>query len=243
MDEPQVWVVTGASRGIGAAIARRAAAEGHRVALLARGEQVETVASSLGPHTQGIRCDVADQSSIEAAFEQVLQRFGDVNVLVNNAGLHLGGKLKRLALDDWQAVLDVNLTGALAVAKAAVPHFSAGDSLINIGAVVGFRGFPGDVAYASSKAGMAGMTRALAIEWAPKGVTANLVIPGLVLTEMTQGLSDTALESMRKQIPMGRFAEPEEIADVVYWVSRSRYMTGAVVPVEGGLLSSFGVLG
>ncbi|MEO1080673.1 MAG: SDR family oxidoreductase [Pseudomonadota bacterium] len=243
MDEPQVWVVTGASRGIGAAIARRAASEGHNVALLARGETVETVAAELGAHALGIRCDVADQNSIDAAFVQVLERFGAVNVLVNNAGLHRGGKLKRLALDDWQAVLDVNLTGALAVAKAAAPHFSDGDSLINIGAVVGFRGFPGDVAYASSKAGMAGMTRALAIEWAPKGITANLVIPGLVLTEMTQGLSDTALESMRKQIPMGRFAEPSEIADVVYWVSRSRYMTGAVVPVEGGLLSSFGVLG
>ncbi|MEM1189283.1 MAG: SDR family NAD(P)-dependent oxidoreductase [Pseudomonadota bacterium] len=243
MDEPQVWVVTGASRGIGAAIARRAASEGHYVALLARGETVESVAAELGSHALGIRCDVADQNSIDAAFVQVVERFGTVNVLVNNAGLHRGGKLKRLALDDWQAVLDVNLTGALAVAKAAVPHFSDGDSLINIGAVVGFRGFPGDVAYASSKAGMAGMTRALAIEWASKGITANLVIPGLVLTEMTQGLSDAALESMRKQIPMGRFAQPSEIADVVYWVSRSRYMTGAVVPVEGGLLSSFGVLG
>lgn len=243
MDESQVWVVTGASRGIGEAIARRAILEGHRVALLARGEQVEAVAKALGENALAVRTDVADTASVTAAFERILDHFGNVNVLVNNAGLHRGGKLKRLALDAWQEVLDVNLTGALAVTKAAAPYFSDGDSLINIGAVVGFRGFPGDVAYASSKAGMAGMTRALAIEWAPKGITANLVIPGLVLTEMTQGLSDTALESMRKQIPMGRFAEPHEIADVVYWVSRSRYMTGAVVPVEGGLMSSFGVMG
>lgn len=243
MDESQVWVVTGASRGIGEAIARRAIVEGHRVALLARGEQVETVAQSLGENALAVRTDVADLDSITAAFEKIIAHFGDVNVVVNNAGLHRGGKLKRLGLDAWQDVLDVNLTGALAVAKAAVPHFTEGDSLINIGAVVGFRGFPGDVAYASSKAGMAGMTKALAIEWAPKGITANLVIPGLVLTEMTQGLTETALESMRKQIPMGRFADPNEIADVVYWVSRSRYMTGAVVPVEGGLMSSFGVMG
>ncbi|MEM6605216.1 MAG: SDR family oxidoreductase [Pseudomonadota bacterium] len=243
MDEPQVWVVTGASRGIGAAIARRATAEGHKVALLARGEQVESVAASLGENALGMRCDVSSQASVTSAIDQVLERLGGVNVLVNNAGLHRGGKLKRLSLDDWQAVLDVNLTGALSVAKAVVPHLDSGDSLINIGAVVGFRGFPGDVAYASSKAGMAGMTRALAIEWAPKGITANLVIPGLVLTEMTEALSENALEAMRKQIPMGRFADPEEIADVVYWVSRSRYMTGAVVPVEGGLMSSFGVLG
>lgn len=239
----QVWVVTGASRGIGEAIARRAVHEGHRVALLARGEQVESVAASLGENALGVRTDVSDVASINAAFAKILDHFGDVNVVVNNAGLHRGGKLKRLSLDDWQDVLDVNLTGALAVAKAAVPYFSEGDALINIGAVVGFRGFPGDVAYASSKAGMAGMTRALAIEWAPKGITANLVIPGLVLTEMTQGLTETALESMRKQIPMGRFADPSEIADVVYWVSRSRYMTGAVIPVEGGLMSSFGVMG
>lgn len=243
MDESQVWVVTGASRGIGKAIAHRAIAEGHRVALLARGEDVEAVAQSLGDRALGVRADVSDLTSITVAFAKIIDHFGDVNVVVNNAGLHRGGKLKRLALEDWQDVIDVNLTGALAVAKSAVQHFTAGDSLINIGAVVGFRGFPGDVAYASSKAGMAGMTRALAIEWAPKGITANLVIPGLVLTEMTQGLTDTALESMRNQIPMGRFAEPDEIADVVYWVSRSRYMTGAVIPVEGGLLSSFGVMG
>ncbi len=243
MDEPQVWVVTGASRGIGEAIARRAAAEGHRVALLARGPKVDDIAATLGANALAVRTDVSDRDSISAAFEKILDHFGDVNVVVNNAGLHRGGKLKRLDLDAWQDVLDVNLSGALAVAKAAVPHFSAGDSLINIGAVVGFRGFPGDVAYASSKAGLAGMTRALAIEWAAKGITANLVIPGLVLTEMTQGLSESALESMRGQIPMGRFAQPEEIADVVYWVSRSRYMTGAVIPVEGGLMSSFGVMG
>lgn len=242
MQKPQVWLVTGASRGIGEAIARRAAAEGHRVALLARGEHVKSVAADIGDNALGVCADVSDRESIDAAFETVLAHFGDVNVVVNNAGLHRGGKLKRLELDTFQDVVDVNLTGALAVAKAAVPYFGDGDSLINIGAVVGFRGFPGDVAYASSKAGLAGMTRALAVEWAPLGITANLVIPGLVLTEMTQSLSESALEAMRKQIPMGRFAEPREIADVVYWVSRSRYMTGAIVPCEGGLMSSFGVM-
>jgi 3-oxoacyl-[acyl-carrier protein] reductase len=109
--------------------------------------------------------------------------------------------------------------------------------------VVGFRGFPGDSAYAASKAGLAGLTRALSIEFAARGVTVNLVIPGLVLTEMTSGLSEKALESMRKTIPLGRYGEPGEIAQVVEWVARSRYMTGAFVPVDGGLLSSFGVPG
>ncbi|MFT4768834.1 MAG: 3-oxoacyl-[acyl-carrier protein] reductase, partial [Glaciecola sp.] len=239
MEDSKVWVITGASRGIGAAIARRAAQEGARVALLARGNEVSAVADSLGDQAIAIRTDVSDPTSVADAFAQIIDRFGTVNVVVNNAGVHRGGRLKRLSREHWQEVIDVNLSGALTVAQAAAPYFEKGDSLINIGAVVGFRGFPGDVAYASSKAGLAGMTKALAIELAPKGITVNLVIPGLVLTEMTQGLTETALEAMRKQIPVGRFAEPEEIADVVYWVSNSRYMTGAVVPVEGGLMSSF----
>ena len=109
--------------------------------------------------------------------------------------------------------------------------------------VVGFRGFPGDAAYASSKAGLAGLTRALSIELASRGITVNLVIPGLVLTEMTGALSEKALESMRSRIPMGRYGEPDEIAEVVEWVARSRYMTGAFVPADGGLMSSFGITG
>jgi len=243
MAAPRVWVVTGASRGIGAAIARRAHDAGDRVALLARGTQVEAMAGELGENAIGVRTDVADPASVAAAFAQVTEHFGDVNVVVNNAGVHRGGRLKRLSAEHWQEVLDVNLSGAFNVAQAAAPQLREGDSLINIGAVVGLRGFPGDVAYASSKAGLIGMTRALGIELAATGVTVNLVIPGLVLTEMTGGLSEAALEAMRRQIPMGRFAEPDEIAEVVYWVSGSRYMTGAVIPVEGGLLSSFGVNG
>jgi 3-oxoacyl-[acyl-carrier protein] reductase len=146
-------------------------------------------------------------------------------------------------LDDWDSVIDVNLRGAVNVIRAADPHLSAGSAIINVGAVVGFRGFPGDSAYAASKAGLAGLTRALSIEFAARGITVNLVIPGLVLTEMTSGLSEKALESMRKTIPLGRYGEPGEIAQVVEWVARSRYMTGAFVPVDGGLLSSFGVPG
>jgi 3-oxoacyl-[acyl-carrier protein] reductase len=173
--------------------------------------------------------------------DAVIARFGRVDTLVNNAGVHRGGKVKRLADDAWQEVLQVNLTGAMNMARAALAHMEEGSAIINVGAVVGFRGFPGDAAYASSKAGLSGLTKALAIELAPKAITANLVIPGLVLTEMTSGLTEASLEAMNKQIPMRRFAEEREIAEVVYWVSQSRYMTGACVPVDGGLLSSFGV--
>lgn len=241
MSEQKVWLVTGASRGIGLEVARRVVAAGERVALLARGAAVMDVAEDLGDNALGLQADVSDSASVQAAVDKVLATWGRIDSVVNNAGLHRGGKVGRLAIEDWQAVLDTNLTGALNVISAARSSLSEGGSIVNVGAVVGFRGFPGDAAYAASKAGLAGLTRALAIELAGKGICVNLVIPGLVLTEMTGALSDKALESMRKTVPMGRYGEPQEIAEVIEWVARSRYMTGAFVPVDGGLMSSFGV--
>lgn len=242
MADPRVWVVTGASRGIGAAVARLAIERGDSVALIARGTAVGDLAASLGSAALGVQCDVADAASVAAAIESVVSRFGRVDVLVNNAGVHRGGKVHRLTDEAWQQVLSVNLTGAMNMARAVVPHMGSEAAIVNVGAVVGFRGFPGDSAYASSKAGLSGLTKALAIELAPKGITANLVIPGLVLTEMTSGLSEAALDSMTGQIPLRRLGAEEEIAQVIAWVSESRYMTGANVPVDGGLLSSFGVV-
>ena len=240
--DAKVWVVTGASRGIGAAIATVAAEAGHRVAMVARSESVLSAAQALGEMATGFRCDVADSEAVNATVDQIIEHYGRIDVLVNNAGVHRGGKVHRLTDEAWQEVLQVNLTGAMSMTRATVPHMDAGGAVVNVGAVVGFRGFPGDSAYASSKAGLSGLTKALAIELAPKGITANLVIPGLVLTEMTAELSETALEKMTQQIPMRRFAGDHEIAEVVYWVAQSRYMTGACVPVDGGLLSSFGVV-
>jgi 3-oxoacyl-[acyl-carrier protein] reductase len=243
MSDNRVWLITGASRGIGLAIARRVASAGDRVALLARGDNVVALANELGPNSMACRADVSNAGEVAAAVESVLGRWGRLDVVVNNAGTHRGGKISRLEQDDWQSVLDTNLTGALNVCRAASEHLGEGGAIVNIGAVVGFRGFPGDAAYASSKAGLAGLTRALSIELASRGITVNLVIPGLVLTEMTGALSEKALESMRSRIPMGRYGEPDEIAEVVEWVARSRYMTGAFVPADGGLMSSFGITG
>ena len=240
--DAKVWVVTGASRGIGAAIATVAAEAGHRVAMVARSESVLSAAQALGEMATGFRCDVADSEAVNASVDQIIEHYGRIDVVVNNAGVHRGGKVHRLTDEAWQEVLQVNLTGAMSMTRATLPHMDAGGAVVNVGAVVGFRGFPGDSAYASSKAGLSGLTKALAIELAPKGITANLVIPGLVLTEMTAELSETALEKMTQQIPMRRFAGDHEIAEVVYWVAQSRYMTGACVPVDGGLLSSFGVV-
>ena len=243
MSDNRVWLITGASRGIGLAIARRVASAGDCVALLARGDNVVALANELGPNSMACRADVSNAGEVAAAVESVLGRWGRLDVVVNNAGTHRGGKISRLEQDDWQSVLNTNLTGALNVCKAASELLGEGGAIVNIGAVVGFRGFPGDAAYASSKAGLAGLTRALSIELASRGITVNLVIPGLVLTEMTGALSEKALESMRSKIPMGRYGEPDEIAEVVEWVARSRYMTGAFVPADGGLMSSFGITG
>ncbi|HEY7776520.1 MAG TPA: SDR family oxidoreductase [Kineobactrum sp.] len=201
------------------------------------------MAQELGDNCPACRADVTDVAAVEAAVATVVERWGRIDYVVNNAGLHRGGKIGRIALDAWDSVLDTNLKGAVNMIRAADPHLGEGAAVINIGAVVGFRGFPGDSAYAASKAGLAGLTRALSVEFAKRGITVNLVIPGLVLTEMTGALSERALESMRQTIPLGRYGQPEEIAEVVEWVARSRYMTGAFVPVDGGLMSSFGVPG
>lgn len=243
MSSDKVWLVTGASRGIGLAVAERVLASGDRVAILARGSEIEDIASRLGESCLACRADITRRDQVDEAVSRILAQWGRIDVVVNNAGAHRGGKIDRLSAEDWQTVIDTNLTGALNVITATSAELKAGSAVVNIGAVVGFRGFPGDAAYAASKAGIAGLTRALAIELAPRGISVNLVIPGLVLTEMTGALSEKALESMRKKIPLGRFGEPDEIAEVVEWTARARYMTGAFVPADGGLMSSFGVLG
>jgi 3-oxoacyl-[acyl-carrier protein] reductase len=242
MAKKEVWVVTGASRGIGLAIAQRVAATGDCVALLARGDSVHKLARKLGSHALGVQVDITDEAAVEDAVTEIIRHFGSITRLVNNAGLHRGGRLSKLELSDWQAVIKTNLDGAMLTTRACERVMSGGDSITNIGAVVGFRGFPGDAAYAASKSGLAGLTQALAIEFSPRNINVNLVIPGLVMTEMTAGLSEKALASLTSMVPKGRCAEPDEIAEVVEWVARARYMTGASVPVDGGLMSTFGSL-
>ncbi|MFK7730507.1 MAG: SDR family oxidoreductase [Pseudomonadales bacterium] len=241
MTNSRVWLITGASRGIGRAVAERALSHGDRVVIIARGDAVNDLAKELGDNCIAAQADVSDSKAMLAVADKALAKWGQIDVLVNNAGLHRGGRVSKLKEENWQAVLDTNLTGALNGIRAVEPHMSEGAAIINIGAVVGFRGFAGDAAYAASKAGLSGLTRALAIEFAPRGICVNLVIPGLVLTEMTEALSESALESMRGIIPLGRYGGAEEIAQVIHSVSESRYMTGAFIPVDGGLMSSFGV--
>tara|TARA_B100000965_G_scaffold178615_1_gene149074 strand:- start:45 stop:785 length:741 start_codon:yes stop_codon:yes gene_type:complete len=243
VEADRVWIVTGASRGIGLAVATCAAEAGARVVLLARGQEVTEVAKKCGPQCIGFSCDVTNSEEVKNVVEEIFNSLGRIDVVVNNAGFHRGGKISRLEQKDWKDVLNTNLTGAMNVIQHSSAYLDQGSAIVNVGAVVGFRGFPGDSAYAASKAGLGGLTRALAIELAVKGVTVNMVIPGLVLTDMTRNLSEKALESMRNTIPLKRYGQAQEVAEVVCWVASSTYMTGAFVPVDGGLMSSFGVPG
>lgn len=230
------WFVTGASRGLGLAIARVAAARGHRVALLARGEGVEAVARTIGGEAIGVRADVSDAASVRSAAETVAARWGGVDVLVNNAGLHRGDLIDKVSVADWDDVIATNLSGPFHAVRAVLPHMPPGSAIVNVGAVVGFRGFTGDAAYGSSKAGLAGLTQVLAVELARRGIRVNLVLPGFVSTEMTAGISERARARVVARIPLKREGTPEELAEVVYWVAGSPYMTGSVVATDGGLM-------
>lgn len=234
--EARRWVVTGASRGLGLAIARLAASKGDRVALIARGADIGAQAKALGGEAIGLVADVTDPASVTDACAEVVKQWGGIDVLINNAGLHRGGLLGSLSQDDWQAVLDTNLSGPLNFVRAALPYLGEGGSIVNIGAVVGLRGFAGDAAYGASKAGLAGLTQVLAVELARRGIRVNLVIPGMTSTEMTAGIPARAKAKLVASIPLGREGTAEELADVVWWVAGSPYMTGSIISNDGGLL-------
>ncbi|MFM7784806.1 MAG: SDR family NAD(P)-dependent oxidoreductase [Gammaproteobacteria bacterium] len=232
------WIVTGGSRGVGLAVASLALARGDSVAVFARKVDVPELIALQGPRFLALTTDIADRASIDASVAAVHEAWGGVDVLVNNAGLHRGGKLVRLDPADWDAVLATNLSGPMYCSRAVLALMQPGAAIVNVGAVVGFRGFPGDSAYGASKAGLAGLTRVLAIELAPKNIRVNLVLPGLVITEMTAGLDEKARERLVADIPMRRTGTAEEIAEVIWWVAGSTYMTGAVIPTDGGLMAA-----
>jgi NAD(P)-dependent dehydrogenase (short-subunit alcohol dehydrogenase family) len=235
----QRWVITGGSRGIGLATAKAALSQGDRVAIMARRLDERALRHELGPDALLLTADVTDPPSIVEALSQVRAAWGGLDVLVNNAGLHRGRRLARLETADWDAVLATNLSGPMHCIKAALGLMGDGGSVVNIGAVVGLRGFPGDSPYGASKAGLAGLTQVLAVELAPKNIRVNLVVPGLVMSEMTSEVDGKAMERLLARIPLGRVGRAEEIAEVICWVARSTYMTGAIIPTDGGLMAQF----
>lgn len=230
------WLITGASRGIGRAVAARAIAGGDKVCLLARSDECREAAAQLGTNAIAVKADVADPKAVQIAVGEAVLSFGGIDIVVNNAGVHHGGRVDAVALDDWNATLETNLSGPLHVVRAALPHLRKGSSIVNVGAVVGFRGFPGDSCYGASKAGLAGLTQILSAELAPRGIRANLVVPGFVMSDMTASVSKRARDEIVANIPMGRMGSVEEIADVIWWVAGSSYMTGSVIATDGGLM-------
>lgn len=234
----RTWIVTGGSRGFGRAVAARAAEAGARVAIIARGAEIEAVAREIGGQTIGLVADVGDVTAIRQAIATVVDRWGSIDVLVNNAGLHRGGLIEQIDVNDWSDVLATNISGPFHMIRSVLPHMCETGSIVNVGAVVGFRGFAGDVAYGTSKAGLAGMTQVLAVELARRGIRVNLVIPGFVDTDMTAAITQRARTKLLQRIPLGRTGTAEEIAEVIYWVANASYMTGSVVATDGGLMCS-----
>jgi 3-oxoacyl-(acyl-carrier-protein) reductase len=225
-------LVTGGNRGIGLAIARAFAKQGDRVAVTHRG-------SGAPDGLFGVQCDITDSAAVDAAFGTVEQELGPVEVLVANAGITDDTLLLRMSDEQFERVVDTNLTGAFRCAKRASSKMlrARWGRIIFISSVVGLYGGPGQVNYAASKAGLVGMARSITRELGSRNITANVVAPGFIDTEMTDVLPAARKSEILKAIPAGRLAHPDEVAAAVTWLAgdSAAYITGAVIPVDGGL--------
>ncbi|WP_246166238.1 3-oxoacyl-ACP reductase FabG [Nocardioides psychrotolerans] len=230
--EPRSVLVTGGNRGIGRAIAEAFLAQGDKVA-------VTTRSGGAPEGALDVRCDVTDAAAVEAAFAEVEAAHGPVEVLVANAGITADTLVLRMSEEQWSSVIDTNLTGSFRLAKRATKGMlrMRRGRIIFISSVVGLLGSAGQVNYAASKAGLVGMARSLARELGSRSITANVVSPGFVETDMTDVLTDEQRAAIKTQVPLGRYAAPEEVAAAVTWLAGpgGAYVTGAVIPVDGGL--------
>jgi 3-oxoacyl-(acyl-carrier-protein) reductase len=240
----RVAFVTGASRGIGRAIARELATQGHRVACgygqdAAGGAETVKEVDAAGSSGLAVPIDIADTASVDAAFSAVEDALGPVEILVNNAGITHDGLLARMSDEQWSSVIDTNLGGAFHAIRRATPKMMRArfGRIVNVSSVSGHIGAPGQANYSAAKAGLLGLTRAVARELASRNVTCNVVAPGPIVTAMTDAMPDEWRAAMEATVPLGRLGTPEDVAAVVAFLcsDAAGYVTGALVPVDGGL--------
>lgn len=232
MSQPRTVLITGGNRGIGYAIAEAMVAAGHRVAVTARNGE--------GPKgTLSVVADVTDSASLDTAISQVEEKLGPIEVIVANAGITRDTLLMRMSDEDFEDVVNTNLTGVFRVVKRVTKSMLRAKygRVILIGSVVGLLGSAGQVNYSATKSALVGIARSITRELGAKNITANVIAPGFIDTDMTAELGEELAAKYRSQIPAGRFATPEEVAKVVAWVAseEASYISGAVIPVDGGL--------
>ncbi|MBT2659946.1 3-oxoacyl-ACP reductase FabG [Bacillus sp. ISL-45] len=240
----KVAIITGAANGIGLAAARTFAREGARVAMAdfdeATGKKREAELSAEGYDVAFFQVNVADRSSVDSLVQNVLGHFGKIDILINNAGITRDGMLHKLAAEDFQKVVDVNLTGVFNCAQAVVPAMVQQGSgrIINTSSVSGIYGNVGQTNYAATKAGVVGMTKTWAKELGRKGINVNAVAPGFIETGMTAAVPDKVIEQMKMLVPLGRLGLPEDIAHAYLFLAsdESKYVNGTTLHVDGGIM-------
>jgi 3-oxoacyl-[acyl-carrier protein] reductase len=239
----QIAVVTGAGRGIGQSIAEKLASQGVQIAVVdLSGEDAKKVADKIadtGVNAIPVCADVSKQESVRSMFDTVTEKLGGLNILVNNAGITRDALVLRMKEEDWDSVIDVNLKSVFLCSKESVKVMSKKryGRIINIASVVAFIGNPGQANYSASKAGIVGLTKTVAREYASRGITANAVAPGFIMTAMTEKLPDNVKEDMKKSIPLGTFGTVQDVANAVVFLAspEAGYITGQIVHVNGGL--------
>jgi 3-oxoacyl-[acyl-carrier protein] reductase len=239
----KIALVTGAAQGIGRDIALALATDGADVAIcdvnLEAAQKTAGDIEAKGRKSLALKANVAASADVTAMIDQVVEKFGRIDILVNNAGITRDGLILRMKEEDWDLVLSINLKGAFLCTKAALRHMSKqrAGTIINIASIVGAMGNAGQANYVASKAGLIGLTKTIAREYANRGITANAVAPGFIDTAMTQALSENVRQELAKQIPLGKLGTPEDVANAVRFLASpwASYISGQVIHVNGGM--------